>query len=244
MAMAYPHSLSSLTQAFIAAQTDHPNTRYTNLAMRLIEGGKKLDLEKTKELGVNFRYKDIKRDTNNPVSYTDKTVLGAPWADDPHDPLSAGEQWNQGRRATNTGQLYELDGEGLPVNPYMNTGMKDRGCLGQFGPNHAVDNGVIVIKNNEQGKLTLYALGISRKFDNDAPAFAGGFAKFTQDDNGTYIFDRNTVIESQMEEFFEETISGSIALLPQYELQLEGLLTKEISERKTGEDEQEEQRAD
>lgn len=230
--MAYPNSINSLTNAFTEAQTSHANTDYTNLAKRLIEGAKKMDLAKAQNLDLNYRYKGITRNKANPVDYTDDTVKGAPWADDPKNPLPKGEQWNQGRRATNTGLLYDFDDEGMPVNPYMNTGMKGRGCLGQFGPNHAVDNGVIFIKPNEQGEATIYAsLGILRKFDDDAPAFAGGFAKFTKDDDGNYIFDRDTVVETQMEEFFEETISGSISLRPEYEAQLDGLLTKEIAVR-------------
>lgn len=232
--MTYPNSIEVLENDLNSA----PLTPVTDLARRIIEGAKRLDLEKTKNLDINFRLSNTIRDPLNSPSITHESILGASWADNEDEPLQDGEQWNIGRRATNTNIQYEFNAAGHPVNPYMNTGLNGRGVLGQFGPNHAVDNGVLVLKNDEKGVPTLYALGILRKFDNDAPAFAGGFAKYGRDKNGAYIFDREAVIETQMEEFFEETISGSITLLLEYQKQLTPAFEAEIAQRLAGRNEQ------
>jgi len=233
--MDYPNSIQRLENYL----TEAPKTSITAMAKRMMQGAKRFDLEKAENLGVNFKLQGIKRDIRNPTFIEHESILGAGWADNIKEPLQNGEAWNQGRRATNTDTQYDLDENGRPVNPYMNTGLTGRGVLGSFGPNHAVDNGALVLKADKNGKPTLYALGILRKFDNDAPAFAGGFAKYTKDENGTYTFDREAVIETQIEEFFEETISGSIVLLPEYEARFDTAFEAEITKRMEGRNGQE-----
>lgn len=230
--MQYPNSISKLEADLKSA----PDSQITQLASRIIEGAKAFDHTKAENLDVNFKLKDVARDTNNPAFIEHDVIKGAPWADDPNSPLEEGEKWNHGRRATAGGVTYKFNAAGHPINPYMNTGLEGRGVLGQFGPNHAVDNGIVVIKDNEQGTPTLYALGITRKFDNDAPAFAGGFAKYARDDAGAYIFDNDAIIDTKVEEFFEEMISGSIELLPEYAEKYDDELDAEVQSRLSKQD--------
>jgi len=208
------------------------------LIQRLRNEAEAFDKARAQKLDINFKYKKdgIVRDVLNPPDYEHADVWGHDYADDPVQPLQAGEAWNAGRRQTASGVAYSFDDKGRPLNPYMNTGLNGRGCLGQFGPNHAVDNGVIVVRPDAQGVMTAYALGILRKYDGNAPAFSGGFAKFQKDAQGQYIIDHKAIIQTRVEEFFEEMVSGSITLLPEYQVQLDtatnALLAALLSARK------------
>lgn len=224
--MEYPNSLRTLMRDVAHA----PKSAVTDLAVTMIELAKKRDLQRTERLGVHPKLGDVKRDRDNPPTINSPSILGADWADDEAAPLKHGEKWNEGRRASNTGLAYAFNEHGYPINPFFNTGLNGRGVLGQFGPNHAVDNGVLVIKQ-EDGKPTLYAQGIYRKDAPGVPAFAGGFAKFLKTDDGQYIFDRATVVNSQVEELFEEMISGSVPLLPDYEMRAVAMIEDNIGPR-------------
>lgn len=216
----YPDSLSGLDAQFSAAHGRFPATRATALAQRLRDGAVAFDMRRAVGLGLNWKLTKagLVRDAENPSAFEDVSIIGAEWADDPHNPLEPGERWNAGRRKTLTGTDYALDAQGLPVNPYMNTGLNGRGVLGRMGPNHAVDNGVVVIaKDRITGASKVYfTLGITRKFDNDAPALNGGFAKYKHNEDGSYDFDDEAVLETRLEEFFEEMVSGSVVLLPEF----------------------------
>lgn len=203
-----------------------------DLASKLMYAGIKADLARNAVLEISPRYEGVSRDFANARYYDHETLKGAPWADDVAEPLGKGEAWNAGRRATLTGIEYHLDDDNLPINPYQATGLRGRGSLGQFGPNHAVDNGVVMVKQDAlSGEFTLHALGILRKHENDAPALAGGFAKFTRNENGEYTFDRGTQVMSQAEELFEEAVSGSVPLLDDYKPRVEAELAHEVSVR-------------
>lgn len=229
-AMNYPDAIKTLENDLAGA----PKTAATALAERLVKGAKIDDLAKTHQLPVNFRMDHIARNSSAPVDYTHDSILGAPYADDETQPLEAGEKWHHGRRYSNTGLKYAFDKVGRPLNPYMNTGLAGRGVLGQFGPNHAVDNGILLIKEDSQGAKKLYAIGILRKFDNDAPALSGGFAKYRRDAKGAYIFDRDAVVETQVEELFEEMISGSIPLNAENQQKLSQAIQDEYDRRMQG----------
>ena len=210
----YPPSLQALEKDILKAQETYPATTLTKLATQLVDGAKRLSLKKTKNLKTHARYNGIKRDESLTPEFTENALAHAPWADNAQTPLEEGESWNEGRRATNTGIKYELDNKDRPVNPYMNTGLTGRGSLGRFGPNHAVDSGILIMKKDEQDRETLYALGILRKYDNNEPAVAGGFVEFQKTEDDTYKYDRDLVTETQARELFEEMISGSIKLQP------------------------------
>jgi hypothetical protein len=225
--MSYELALKSLGIDLKAAAP----SAVTSLAARLIASAQQFDLNKAATLGMNAKILHVTRNAASPQDYTDKKIIGATWADKENVPLKQGEAWNKDRRATNTGLKYAFDAAGSPINPYMNTGLIGRGVLGQFGPNHAVDNGILRLKADENGAVELYALGILRKYDNDAPAFSGGFAKYRQAASGAYIFDRDAVVETQVEELFEEMISGSITLQSPYSEQLKPAIQAEYDLR-------------
>eukprot|EP00049_Salpingoeca_infusionum_P017776 m.354303 g.354303 ORF g.354303 m.354303 type:complete len:325 (-) comp16976_c0_seq1:208-1182(-) len=54
---------------------------------------------------------------------------------------------------------YKLDKHGFPLNPVGRTGLRGRGELGKFGPNHAADPIVTRWKRDEQGEVVRDANG-------------------------------------------------------------------------------------
>lgn len=209
----YEKNLKILLKDLKAAKTDYADTDVTRLTDRLIDLAIEFDLMKNEDLDLFFKYTDagIKQDKQNPSYYDDPSILGAPFADDPKKPLEKGEVWNKARRATLSGVQYKLDERGYPQNPYHNRGMKGRGVMGRFGPNFAVDNGAVRLQKNEKGEKRLCVTGIIRG-DSRMPAFAGGYADLRKNKQGKYYIDRDLIIETQLHEFFEEMISGSIPL--------------------------------
>ncbi|KFD55720.1 hypothetical protein M513_03468 [Trichuris suis] len=99
---------------------------------------------------------------------------------------------------------------GRPVNPVGRTGLIGRGCLGKWGPNHAVDilvsrwkrdeNGKIE-KNNISGKPLLQFLAIVRR-DTGEFAIPGGM-----------IDPGESAAEAQRREFLEEALNYQKASL-------------------------------
>lgn len=220
-----PDYISVLMKDFLQASKYFPDTEITHLAESLINGARQMDARKVLALGVNFQMK-VTRNPQSAPEYEHAKVPESEYADNSGHPLNAGEKWNEGRRATATGQIYKLDSVDRPVNPYMETGLNGRGVLGRYGPNHAVDNGMIVIKNDEKGLPSFYALGILRKYDDNAPALAGGFVEYSSID---FSIDLEKTIDTRAKEFFEEAISGSVELLPEFSDQIEAKLEEELS---------------
>lgn len=81
-----------------------------------------------------------------PVLYTAKVVADQPvWADKDFltdSSASSAAKWNSvdgkvDRRSFEG--TYTLDKHGVPQNPLGRTGMRGRGLLGRWGPNHAAD---------------------------------------------------------------------------------------------------------
>jgi hypothetical protein len=215
----YPDSLQGLKAQFDGAQRDYPATRITALARAITDGAVRLDMERGRNLGIVEKYRKlgIVRDTNNPPEIDHPDTGGGPEADDPEHPLPPGEHWNEGRRATMTGARYTLDEKGRPVNPYMNTGLQGRGMMWLYGPNFTIENGVLEIAPDENGEPALFIVGIRRKDDpQQRPAMSGGFAKYKKLPDGSYTFDEEAILETRLEEFFEEMVSDSVPLLPAY----------------------------
>lgn len=81
-----------------------------------------------------------------PTLYTAPVVASGPvWADKDFltdEAAAAAAKWNEvdGKidRRSFEGK-YELDDHHIPQNPLGRTGMRGRGLLGRFGPNHAAD---------------------------------------------------------------------------------------------------------
>lgn len=230
-----PDYIKTLRADFARVADAFPKHRDLSLIKKIIDSAEAYDHKKAKKLALNFRYKDVKRNADKPEHIRDESVIGKDWADDPAEPLENGETWNAGRRQTMAGRYYGFDAQMLPVNPYMKTGLTGQGCLGQFGPNHAVDNGVLLSErvSKKTGKKVLSALGIIRRYDNDAPAFSGGFAKYEKGANGAYLLDDDAIAQTQAEEFFEEMVSGSIKLLPKYKRRVAQEYTQMIEELQT-----------
>ncbi|XP_052074855.1 ADP-ribose pyrophosphatase, mitochondrial-like isoform X2 [Mytilus californianus] len=143
----------------------------------------------------------------SPPSFTTETVLSGPYYADPDICSGKGEitKWNEidGRvsRVSFEGK-YEVV-EGLPLNPVGRTGLKHRGCLGRWGPNHAADPIVTrwkrtdddQIVKGEDGKPIMQFVSVQRR-DNGEWAIPGGKV-----DAGEVVTD--TVLR----EFGEEALS-------------------------------------
>ncbi|CAD5216265.1 unnamed protein product [Bursaphelenchus xylophilus] len=111
---------------------------------------------------------DVEFKEYNPPDYTDPELEGKPFSD---GPLKATIKFNQIDgdidRRSYTGR-YNFDSEGRPLNPIGRTGLKGRGILGRWGPNHAGDPIVSRIKNG-----ALQFVGI-RRADTGEWALPGG----------------------------------------------------------------------
>lgn len=126
-----------------------------------------------------------------PVNYTAPVVLNKPpWAD---PDLMSMDAFSRPPLAFNKlDEEYHVNREsymgpyrvieGLPLNPMGRTGMKGRGLLGRFGPNHAADPIVTRWKRTsagvmlDGGKKVLEFVAIQRK-DNSQWAIPGGMVE-------------------------------------------------------------------
>lgn len=222
----YDMSLRVLYRDMDRAVSDGVDQPIVDLANHLTRKATEFDCMKLGLMLQKPYNMKVVRDFSEPQSYDDDQLNGMPWADDASRPLEPSESWNTGRRSTNVNISYQLDGKGYPINPYFDYGVKGRGVIGRFGPNHAVDNGILRIMNNKDGQPRLHTLGIIRQ-DNGLPALCGGFTNFIQGKDGRYPYTRKVALLSQASEFIEELVSGSIALKPEF---AEGV-EQEISDR-------------
>ncbi|KAH3884364.1 hypothetical protein DPMN_008342 [Dreissena polymorpha] len=95
-----------------------------------------------------------------PTDFTSKSVSSQPvWADNP-DPCEikfncVDESLKVDRRCFKNGQphSYAIDEKGYPINPSGRTGLKGRGSLGRWGPNHAADPIVTRWKRDSKGNV-------------------------------------------------------------------------------------------
>ncbi|XP_062890586.1 ADP-ribose pyrophosphatase, mitochondrial-like isoform X3 [Mobula hypostoma] len=123
----------------------------------------------------------------NPVDYTASSVLKQPpWADPPYrnegelvKPLKFNHLDGDVDRRSYTGKYEVING--FPRNPCGRTGLKGRGLLGRWGPNHAADpivtrwkkEGGKMVTHNCSGKPILQFVAICRR-DNKEWAIPGG----------------------------------------------------------------------
>jgi ADP-ribose pyrophosphatase len=114
-----------------------------------------------------------------PQTFTAKIVLensrdlstGAKWADPPEVDGLRGEL--EKRLTYEHGGIINFGGEGAPLNPRGRTGLRGRGLLGQWGPNHAADP---IVTRREPLTNQLQVLAIKRK-DTGEWALPGGMVK-------------------------------------------------------------------
>ena len=71
----------------------------------------------------------------SPPDYTTSEIKSAPYAD-PEDPRAV-KDWEERQRKA--GQPFKFDRDGRPLNPRGRTGLRGRGSLPLWGPNHAFD---------------------------------------------------------------------------------------------------------
>ncbi|XP_055378615.1 putative nudix hydrolase 6 isoform X2 [Condylostylus longicornis] len=119
----------------------------------------------------------------DPPSYTSEHIHGKVYADPEIGEFNP--KWNtldgQVNRVSHMGQ-YKIDNSGCPLNPIGRTGLRGRGLLGRWGPNHAADPIVTRWKRTEDGakvkkpgsnKNILEMVAIQRH-DNKMWAIPGG----------------------------------------------------------------------
>lgn len=138
-----------------------------------------------------------------PVLYTSSHIIGQEWADlELNDPKFK-PKWNTVdgsiNRQSHIGN-YEIV-KGVPRNPMGRTGIKGRGILGRWGPNHAADPIVTRWKRNNgsqiliDGKPVLQFVAIQRR-DSGEWAIPGG------------MVDAGEMISSTLKrEFMEEAMN-------------------------------------
>lgn len=97
-------------------------------------------------------------------------------------------------RFSYTGPI-KLDTRGYPLNPIGRTGLKGRGTLGNWGPNHAADP--VVCRANPQNKKLQFVL--IKRLDNSQWALPGGIVEAGQ-----------TIADTRTREFAEEALGSEI----------------------------------
>ncbi|VDN19615.1 unnamed protein product [Gongylonema pulchrum] len=105
-----------------------------------------------------------------PEDFTSPAATKKPWADT-QDPGGGNFKWNDNNGPVNRRSYlgtYKLDSQHRPLNPMGRTGIRGRGVLGRWGPNHAADPIVSRIFN---GQLQFVAI---RRFDCNEWAIPGG----------------------------------------------------------------------
>ncbi|VDM10081.1 unnamed protein product [Wuchereria bancrofti] len=128
-----------------------------------------------------------------PKDFTSLGAIGKPWADS-DNVESQKFKWNDidglVDRRSYMGK-YDLDGTGRPLNPVGRTGLRGRGVLGKWGPNHAADP---IVSRIHHGQLQF--VGIARR-DSGEWAIPGGMVDAGED-----------VQETLKREFTEEALDG------------------------------------
>ena len=108
----------------------------------------------------------------NPQEFTDDSVLTQGVAQGWADPPTPQEVPDLMQRETYEGKIC-FDGAGVPLNPRGRTGLRGRGLLGKWGPNHAA--GPIVTRYHPQmGRMQVVAV---RREDTGQFAVPGGMTK-------------------------------------------------------------------
>ncbi|MCP9262304.1 hypothetical protein DINM_005583 [Dirofilaria immitis] len=128
-----------------------------------------------------------------PQDFTSLAAIDKPWADS-NDFKNGKFKWNDVDELINRLSYmgkYNLDKTGRPLNPIGRTGLRGRGVLGRWGPNHAADP---IVSRFHYGRLQF--VGISRR-DSGEWAIPGGMVDAGED-----------VRETLKREFMEEALGG------------------------------------
>ncbi|CAL8098546.1 unnamed protein product [Calicophoron daubneyi] len=154
----------------------------------------------------------VKWDEYDPVNYTHPKVFGKEWADPDirknRDAVLLFNEIDGKVDRTSFMGPYQIDAEGLPLNPRGRTGIRGRGALGRWGPNHAADPIVTRWKTNENGE---------RVFDPEARKFVLQFVAIQRGDCGEWAIPGGMVdcgekcTETVKREFSEEALDSTQA---------------------------------
>lgn len=108
---------------------------------------------------------DVNFDGYSPPDYTANSVKKKPWADSDVYQNCKFNSIEEGINRISYHGEYALDAGGRPLNPFGRTGLRGRGLLGRWGPNHAADaivsrmfNGqlqFVAIERNDTGELAI-----------------------------------------------------------------------------------------
>ena len=149
--------------------------------------GKNIDDKTYHQKCPNFTHENVIKNMNQTSGYK--------WADEENtNPFILEERQTffgneKGLKSLKEAEV-EFDSEGKPVNPKGRTGLKKRGLLGKWGPNHAADPIVAYLDENDE----VWVIMVRRK-DTGQYAIPGGMV-----DAG------NTVSQTLKNEIFEEAI--------------------------------------
>lgn len=127
-----------------------------------------------------------------PPDYTAKSVEGKPWADPPNPKECAFNKNDGGINRISFHGPYTCDEEGRPLNPMGRTGLRGRGTLGRWGPNHAAD---AIVSKMAGGQLQFVAI---ERHDTGELAIPGGMI-----DKG------ESASAAVIREFIEEALGGT-----------------------------------
>ena len=104
-----------------------------------------------------------------PDEFTDDSVLTKGVAEGWADPPTPQQVTDLMRRKSYEAPI-SFDDAGMPLNPRGRTGLRGRGLLGQWGPNHAADP-IVTRYNPETGELQMVAI---KRNDTGDWAIPGG----------------------------------------------------------------------
>lgn len=202
----------------------HPASEATEIAQRLISAADAYVKSEIPFMGVAPFMKDegITSRYNKTSPYYDRWKgTGFPFVDPDNGSLPEGEQRNEAgtRRATLTGVEYGTNENGLPKNPYLETSGINGRFGAQFGNNTTIDIMPVRIDIDDTGLEVLKMLEIINK--HDEPAAIGGFVETKAGPDGKHIRDAEVIFHTKLKELFEEAVSGSIPLLPEFEAKLD-----------------------
>ncbi|XP_040580343.1 ADP-ribose pyrophosphatase, mitochondrial [Lepeophtheirus salmonis] len=169
-------------QVLKMSRDHHVKCRYPNDYIYRDESGKSRSIVRLKVPNIDCSWDD-EFDIYDPITFTAPFVLKAAWADPPLEDRTP--KWNSidGKVDRRSGEgKYRIQGN-ICLNIKGRTGLRGRGVLGKWGPNHAADPIVTRWKRKEgsneieihpnSGKKVLQFVGIKRK-DTGEWALPGG----------------------------------------------------------------------
>jgi len=185
----------------------HTKCRFPNEYMYKAAGGVSKRIAR-KEVPAGFISWDIDFPEYDPITFTAGHIEGQPWADPDMKSPDFKPQWNkldgQINRVSHEGP-YRVQ-NGFPLNVRGRTGLRGRGILGRYGPNHAADPVVTrwkrdpdsgeVITSPKNGRQILQFVGIQRR-DTGEWAIPGGMVDAGENVSATV-----------RREFVEEALNG------------------------------------